>query len=48
VHCQGGTRSVIAASILQNNGIAASNVTGGFREWEQFGGEIERGEASQP
>jgi hydroxyacylglutathione hydrolase len=48
VHCQGGTRSVIAASILQNNGIAASNVTGGFREWEQFGGEIERGEASEP
>jgi hydroxyacylglutathione hydrolase len=43
VHCQGGTRSVIAASILENNGIAVSNVTGGFREWERSGGEIERG-----
>ncbi len=42
VHCQGGTRSAIAASILQKNGIAVANVTGGFREWEQSGGQIER------
>jgi hydroxyacylglutathione hydrolase len=42
VHCQGGNRSAIAASILQKNGITVSNVTGGFDEWEQLGGEIER------
>jgi hydroxyacylglutathione hydrolase len=48
VHCQGGNRSAIAASILQKNGISASNVAGGFSEWERSGGDIERGEASQP
>jgi hydroxyacylglutathione hydrolase len=48
VHCQGGTRSVVAASILEKNGIKASNVTGGFGEWERSGGDIERGEASEP
>lgn len=48
VHCQGGTRSAIATSILQKNGISASNVAGGFSEWERSGGDIERGEALQP
>jgi hydroxyacylglutathione hydrolase len=42
VHCQGGNRSAIAASILQKNGITVSNVTGGFDEWEQLGGAVER------
>jgi hydroxyacylglutathione hydrolase len=41
VHCQGGTRSAIAASILQKNGMAVANVTDGFREWERSGGKIE-------
>ncbi len=48
VHCQGGTRSSIAASILQKNGIAVSNVTGGFREWEKSGGQIERDSQARP
>lgn len=47
VHCQGGTRSAIAASILQKNGIGAVNVEGGFREWEKSGGPVERSEEPQ-
>jgi hydroxyacylglutathione hydrolase len=43
VHCQGGNRSAIAASILEKNGIAASNVAGGFSEWKRSGGAIEPG-----
>jgi hydroxyacylglutathione hydrolase len=43
VHCQGGERSAIAASILEKNGITVSNLTGGFSEWERSGGEVERG-----
>jgi len=46
VHCEGGTRSAIAASILQRNGIAVANVVGGFREWERSGGDIVRGDGS--
>ena len=46
VHCQGGTRSVIAASILQKNGFSVANIAGGFGEWERSGGEIERGGAT--
>jgi hydroxyacylglutathione hydrolase len=42
VHCQGGSRSAIAASILERNGVAVSNIAGGFVEWERSGGEIER------
>jgi hydroxyacylglutathione hydrolase len=42
VHCQGGNRSVIATSILEKNGITASNIAGGFAEWERSGGEVER------
>lgn len=41
VHCQGGSRSLIAASILQKNGVDASNMAGGFSEWERSGGAIE-------
>ncbi|HEX6694026.1 MAG TPA: MBL fold metallo-hydrolase [Longimicrobiales bacterium] len=33
VHCKGGTRSAIAASILERNGIDAENVKGGFDAW---------------
>jgi len=41
VHCQGGERSAIAASILQNKGFEVLNVVGGFREWETSGGRVE-------
>jgi hydroxyacylglutathione hydrolase len=47
VHCQGGTRSAIAASILERNGINASNVPGGFGEWVARGKTIEREGAAQ-
>jgi hydroxyacylglutathione hydrolase len=41
VHCQGGGRSAIAASILQRNGFTeTSNVTGGFGEWEKEQGAV--------
>ncbi len=42
VHCQGGSRSSIAASILEKHGINASNISGGFAEWEKSGGVVER------
>ncbi|HUQ99933.1 MAG TPA: rhodanese-like domain-containing protein, partial [Gemmatimonadaceae bacterium] len=42
VHCQGGTRSAIAASILEKNGIHATNIPGGFSEWLKTGGAVER------
>lgn len=41
VHCHGGTRSAIAASILEKSGINVSNVTGGFAEWQRTGGVVE-------
>ena len=38
VHCQGGGRSAIAASLLQGAGHReVSNVTGGFGEWSKSG-----------
>jgi hydroxyacylglutathione hydrolase len=38
VHCQGGTRSAIAASILQAEGFTnVANLTGGIRAWESAG-----------
>jgi len=44
VHCQGGSRSVIAASILQRSGRDdVSNLSGGFGEWEKAGNKVERG-----
>jgi hydroxyacylglutathione hydrolase len=43
VHCQGGTRSAIAASILQQSGRDdVSNMLGGFAEWERKGLAVER------
>ena len=44
VHCQGGTRSAIAASILQKNGFSVSNIGGGFGEWERSGPTVEVGQ----
>jgi len=35
IHCKGGYRSMIAASLLQRAGFDVINVTGGFDAWEQ-------------
>jgi hydroxyacylglutathione hydrolase len=44
VHCQGGGRSAIAASLLQAHGFEdVINLSGGFREWERAGSPVERG-----
>ncbi len=38
LHCQGGTRSAIAASLMQAHGFTnVSNVSGGFRAWKSAG-----------
>ena len=42
VHCQGGSRSAIAASILQLHGRnEVSNMAGGFGEWSRNGNPVE-------
>jgi hydroxyacylglutathione hydrolase len=44
VHCQGGGRSAIAASILKANGFTdVANLTGGFGEWEKEGLPVKQG-----
>ena len=44
VHCQGGTRSAIASSVLSRSGRDdVSNMTGGFGEWERTGNNVEKG-----
>ncbi|HEU4829526.1 MAG TPA: MBL fold metallo-hydrolase [Gemmatimonadales bacterium] len=46
LHCQGGGRSAIAASILQARGIKdVVNLTGGFGAWSAEGLAVERGKA---
>jgi hydroxyacylglutathione hydrolase len=43
LHCQGGGRSSIAASILKANGFDdVANLVGGFGEWSRTGHEVER------
>jgi hydroxyacylglutathione hydrolase len=43
VHCQGGSRSAMAASILQRSGRGdIENMAGGFSEWERTGNPIAR------
>jgi hydroxyacylglutathione hydrolase len=42
LHCQGGTRSAIAASILQSHGRRVLNYPGGFAEWVGLGMPVER------
>jgi hydroxyacylglutathione hydrolase len=43
LHCQGGTRSAIAASLLDAHGIGeVLDVPGGFAEWEKLGLPVER------
>jgi hydroxyacylglutathione hydrolase len=47
VHCQGGTRSAIAASVLQSNGFTnVINFPGGFSEWQRSGLPTENGTSS--
>ena len=42
VHCQGGTRSAIAASLLQAEGVeGVSNLAGGFAAWKDAGLPVE-------
>ncbi len=46
VHCQGGSRSAIAASLLLARGRkAVANVTGGMSAWEQAGLPVEQNRA---
>ncbi|HEX7088412.1 MAG TPA: MBL fold metallo-hydrolase [Vicinamibacterales bacterium] len=46
VHCQGGTRSAIGASLLDAAGFTqVSNLTHGFREWMEAGLPVEEGTA---
>jgi hydroxyacylglutathione hydrolase len=43
VHCQGGSRSAIAASLLQAQGrTEVLNLLGGFGEWDRAGQPVER------
>ena len=43
VHCQGGTRSAIAASLLDAHGISGVvDLPGGFTEWESAGLPVQR------
>jgi hydroxyacylglutathione hydrolase len=38
LHCQGGSRSAIGASLLQAHGIEnVSNLAGGFADWSRKG-----------
>jgi len=43
LHCQGGSRSLIAASLLEARGVAdVVNLVGGFGAWEKAGLPVER------
>jgi rhodanese-related sulfurtransferase len=45
VHCAGGYRSSIAASLLQRHGLAAGEIAGGMAAWEAGGLPVERSAA---
>jgi hydroxyacylglutathione hydrolase len=42
VHCQGGVRSAMAASLLERSGFTPTNIAGGFMAYEKAGGEVVR------
>jgi hydroxyacylglutathione hydrolase len=43
LHCQGGSRSLIAASVLRARGFTnVENLAGGFGAWERAGYPVER------
>jgi len=47
VHCQGGGRSAIAASVLRAAGASpVANVTGGFEAWTAAGFPVREGDES--
>jgi len=47
LHCQGGARSAIGASVLRANGFAnVSNMTGGFGAWDAAGLPVEQPHAA--
>jgi hydroxyacylglutathione hydrolase len=47
LHCQGGARSAIAASVLQARGFDnVVNLAGGFADWEAGGNPVEHGAAT--
>ena len=47
VHCQGGGRSAVAASLLAASGVKdVANLAGGFAEWSSTGLPVERGAGS--
>lgn len=49
VHCQGGTRSAIAVSLLDAQGFSAVvNLAGGFSEWQAAGLPVERTAPAAP
>jgi hydroxyacylglutathione hydrolase len=49
VHCHGGTRSAIAASVLQAKGFTnVVNVAGGVRAWEEAGLPLVSSESEEP
>ena len=46
VHCQSGSRSAIAASVLRSRGMKnVVNLVGGFVDWQAAGNPVERGAA---
>ena len=46
VHCHGGTRASIAASLLQAQGFTnVANMSGGYRAWTEAKLPVERDEA---
>lgn len=48
VHCQGGARSAIAASVLEANGRTdVLNLSGGFAEWQKLDLPVERKETAE-
>ena len=42
VHCQGGTRSAYATSLLERHGFTPTNIAGGFGAYEKAGGKVAR------
>ncbi|MGQ0560768.1 MAG: rhodanese-like domain-containing protein [Gemmatimonadota bacterium] len=47
LHCQGGGRAAIAASLLKAGGLDAANVRGGYDEWSKSGRPVERGTSAE-
>jgi hydroxyacylglutathione hydrolase len=49
VHCQGGTRSAVAASVLQAHGVTdVANMSGGYAAWRDAGLPVEAPDVASP